>query len=251
MARVGSVDRSRVAVDAVRRVRRALPGDPGFGDPLSAAGSRGAAPVARVAARMFDEEPRALREAGLGALQVWQSVLERRGRGRGDAEVALLFTDLVGFSHWALRVGDDVALHLLRDVARASEPCVGAHRGQVVKRLGDGLMAVFPAPDLAVAAVCAMQDRVAEVDVAGHRPRLRAGVHRGRPRRIGDDYLGVDVNVAARLVEKARADEVLVSGPAAQDLDPGRYALRRRKSFQLHRVKGVPQDLVVYAVTRR
>ena len=249
LQRVGTADRSSGAVEALRRVRRALPGDPGFGDPLSASGRDGAATVARIADRLLDEQPRASREAGLGALQVWQSVLERTGRGRGDRELTVVFTDLVGFSAWALRAGDDDALALLRAVAAAIEPPVLSHRGRVVKRLGDGLMATFPSSQLAFDAVCEAGARLAGVEVAGYRPRLRAGLHTGRPRAIGSDYLGVDVNVAARLAEAAGADEVLVSATALAGLDATRVTTRRKKTFVFRSIKGVPADLAVYVAT--
>lgn len=249
--RLGQADRGPRAVQVVRRLRRVLPGDPGFGDPLSAAGRDSAATVARLADRLFDEQPRASREVGLGVLQVWQALAERSGRGAGDAEVTILFTDLVGFSSWALRAGDDAALTLLRAVARAVEPPVLQHRGKVVKRLGDGLMATFPAPQLAFDAVQAARARLEEVAVEGHRPALRAALHTGRPRAMGGDYLGVDVNVAARLCERAGAGEVLVSDTALAGLDPERVATRRKKSFAWSSAKGVPPDLVVYAATSR
>ncbi|MGZ6827797.1 MAG: adenylate/guanylate cyclase domain-containing protein, partial [Mycobacteriales bacterium] len=216
---VSEVNARPTVVEAVRRLRQVLPGDPAFGDPLWAAGRDPAGTVARVADRLFDDRPRATQELGLGALQVWQALVERTGRGTGDAELTLLFTDLVGFSSWALEVGDDTALTLLREVAKALEPPVLAHRGKVVKRLGDGLMATFPSPQLAFDAVQAARTRLAEVEVAGHRPRLKAALHTGRPRALGGDYLGVDVNIAARLVEKAGAGEVLVSDVAVAGLD--------------------------------
>ena len=87
-----------------------------------------------------------MRELGLGALQVWQALSEAQGRGRGDAEVAILFTDLVDFSGWALDVGDEAALELLRKVGREEEDAICGRGGDVVKRMGDGLMAVFPDP---------------------------------------------------------------------------------------------------------
>ena len=249
--RIGEADRAARTIAAVRRLRRALPGDPGFGDPLSAAGRDSAGTVARIADRLFDDQPRASREVGLGLLQVWQAFAERPGRGVGDAEVTILFTDLVGFSSWALQAGDDAALALLRAVAKALEPPVVQHRGKVVKRLGDGLMATFPAPQLAFDAVQEARARLAEVEVAGHRPALRAALLTGRPKSMGGDYLGVDVNIAARLCEKAGADEVLVSDTALAGLDPELVQTRRKKTFAWTAVKGVPSDLVVYAATPR
>jgi len=248
-ASLRSVDARPGVVEALRRVRKALPGDAGFGDPLSAAGSDGASVVARVADRLFAEQPRASKELGLGALQVWQAFLERTGRGQGDRELTLVFTDLVGFSSWALRAGDDDALALLRAVASAVEPRLLAHRGTIVKRLGDGVMATFPSAQLAFDAVVDARQQLATVEIAGHRPRMRAGLHTGSPRSIGGDYLGVDVNIAARLVEKAAAGEILVSDRALAGLDPSRVTTRRKKTFLFSKVKGVPDDVVVYAVT--
>jgi adenylate cyclase len=250
-ADVRRLDRRPGAVQALRRLRRILPGDPGFGDPLSAAGQDGAAPIARLADRLFDEEPRATRELSLGALQVWQSLLDRTGRGQGQHEVTILFTDIVGFSEWALHAGDEDALQLLREVASATEPAITIHRGRVVKRLGDGWMAAFPSSQLAFDALLDIRRRLGEVSVAGYRPRIRAALHTGRPRPIGGDYLGVDVNIAARLASKAGADEALVSGPALVGLDGDRISARRKKSLLLARLKGVPSDLAVYSVRPR
>lgn len=245
------MDQHTTAVEAVRRLRGALPGDAAFGDPLSASGRDGAGTLARITGQLFDEKPRASRELGLAALQLWQAGLERTGRGRADRDVTLLFTDLVGFSNWALQVGDDDALVLLRRVASALEPPMAAHRGQIVKRLGDGLMVAFPAPQHAWDALCEAQRRLRDVASDGYRPAMRAGLHTGRPRCIGDDYLGVDVTVAARLVEKASAGEALVSETTLSGLDRDHLSVRRKKSFALRKVKGVPADLDVYAVTLR
>lgn len=56
-----------------------------------------------------------------------------------------MFTDLVGFSDWSLATGDEATLRLLRKVAAAVEPPLLDRGGHIVKRMGDGLMAVFPA----------------------------------------------------------------------------------------------------------
>jgi len=168
---------------------------------------------------------------------------------RDEGPLTLLFTDLVGFSSWALEVGDDMAVTLLREATRAVEVPVGHHHGRVVKRLGDGVMATFRESQHAFDAVQEARVRLARVEVAGHTPRLRAGLHTGRPRAVRGDYLGVDVNIAARLAQKARPDEVLVSDVAFAGLDPERVHARRKKTFLLTAVKGVPVDMVVYAVT--
>jgi adenylate cyclase len=231
---------------ALQLARELLPGDSRYGDPLSTAGSDARALVARRLGEAAKERPGILKQAGLSALQVWEAVSEHGAGGKlGDDRLAIVFTDLVGFSDWALEAGDDLSLELLREVAGAIEPPVTAHGGEVVKRLGDGMMAVFDDPDEGVAAIFEARDRLEAVEVAGYRPRMRAGMHVGTPRRLADDYLGVDVNVAARVAEGASGDEFLVSGDALDELDPELVSSRRKLRF---RAKGVPSDVTAYSL---
>ncbi|HVL94935.1 MAG TPA: adenylate/guanylate cyclase domain-containing protein, partial [Solirubrobacteraceae bacterium] len=194
-----SVDEHPLLLRLAKAARRRLPGDDRYGDPLSLDGDEAPGLLGQRLALVAAERPSALKEVGFSALQVWQSLSEAQGRGRGDEEVTILFTDLCGFSSWALEVGDAQAVELLRRVANAVETPVRANRGRVVKRLGDGLMAAFADPEDAVAAAAAASAGVATIELDGYRPKLRAGVHVGRPRRLGGDYFGVDVNTAARI----------------------------------------------------
>lgn len=239
-------------IDGLRRVRRALPGDPAFGDPLSTAGPGSARAIARIADRALDDQPGASREVGLGALQVWQALLERTGRGRGTSEVTIVFTDLVGFSSWSLPAGDSATLELLREVARVVETPMQSRGGHVVKRMGDGIMAVFPNPDRAVQAVFAARRALTEVEVDGYRPRMRVGIHTGSPRRIGADWLGVDVNVAARIMALGGDGKVMASSTALSALAPGTLEALGittkpwRKAFFAPQPSGVPEDLGIW-----
>ena len=239
------VDQHPTLVRVARRLRGMLPGDDEFGDPLSTAGPKQLHMVGRRFAELTAERPGVLREAGLSALQVWQAMGEAQGRGRGTERLAIVFTDLVEFSAWALRAGDEPSVRLLREVDGVLQRTVRSHDGEIVKRLGDGMMAVFADAGDALEALGEAHAGVAELEVDGYRPRLRAGLHVGRPRRLGGDYLGVDVNVAARLTDEASADEVLVSGPALGLLDGAASEARRKRRFK---VKGVPKDLEAYSI---
>jgi class 3 adenylate cyclase len=183
----------------------------------------------------------------LAGLQLWQSLSEATGRGRGDLELALLFTDLVGFSSWALKAGDAPALELLREVGIAVETVVLGHEGRIVKRLGDGLMATFLSVEGAVDAALDAQVAIRDVVVDGYRPRMRAGVHWGRPRQLGGDYLGIDVNIAARVGDAAKAGQVLVSDPVRTRIEAGDLRVGRQRRL---RADGAPRDLHVAAVSR-
>ena len=229
----------------VRRLRDALPGDSRFGDPLSVSGSKQSDQVGRRISELSAERPGVLREAGFSALQVWQALSEAQGRGKGEVECTIVFTDLVEFSSWAVEAGDEPALALLRDVAEAIEPPVADHGGKVVKRLGDGMMAVFADPGDAVEAVLEARERLAEVEAPGYKPVIRAGMHVGQPREIGGDYLGVDVNVAARVAEGAAGDELLATDAVVEALEGDAVSARKKRLF---RGKGVPKDMTIYSL---
>jgi adenylate cyclase len=231
---------------AAKAARELLPGDSGYGDPLSTGGSNPSQALGRRLSAITAERPSLLGEIGLSALQVWESI-SSQGADRGERELAILFTDLVDFSDWSLRAGDTVAVELLRDVGAVIEPAVAEHNGVVVKRLGDGLMAAFDDPAGAVAAALEASDEISELEIDGYRPRMRAGVHMGRPRRIGGDYLGTDVNIAARVAEAASGGEVLISDSVRAHLDEEGLKLKRRR----FKAKGAPSGLSVYSVHRR
>lgn len=250
-----NTNRNPNIIAAIRRARRALPGDPEFGDPLSAAGDSGPQAAARAADRLMPDRDAATREVSLATLQLWQAITERVSGRPANAEVTLVFTDLVSFSEWALQAGDDATLRLLRRVAQVSEPPMLDSGGQIVKRMGDGMMAVFTEPATAVRATVEALAAVKTVEVDGYTPRMRAGIHTGRPQRIGSDWLGVDVNVAARVMERATRGGLIVSGQtlekiSVEDLESlGLNTKRVRRQVFAPRQSGVPTDLVMYRVT--
>ena len=250
-----NTNRNPEIVAAIRRARRALPGDPDFGDRLSAGGDGAPQTAARAADRLMPDRDAATREVSLATLQLWQAITERVSGRPANAEMTLLFTDLVSFSDWSLQAGDEAALRLLRQVAQAVEPPVLDAGGHIVKRMGDGMMAIFAEPVTAVRAAVAALEAMKTVEVEGYTPRMRAGIHTGRPQRIGADWLGVDVNIAARVMERATRGGLIVSGPtleriSADDLESLGVSVKRvRRQVFAPRQSGVPADLVMYRVT--
>lgn len=240
------LNRSPKLVETARRTRERALGDDQFVDRLSASRGRPSDLAARQLVALRGTTPGVMGELGLTALQAWQRLAESQDRGRGKVDVAILFTDLVGFSSWSLKAGDRAALRLLREVSEAIEPPIAERRGEVVKRLGDGLMAAFWDAPSAVDAAFVAGERIRSIEVDGYRPRLRTGIHLGRPRRLGGDYLGVDVNIAARLAEAAKPGEILVSGRALETLEPGAAEAKRRRFS----AKGAPKGLDAYALRR-
>jgi adenylate cyclase len=235
-------------VATAKFIRGLLPGDGSRdGDSLTTSGQLRRRITSQLATES-DERPSAMRELGLGALQAWDALSEAQRRRKGAVDVAILFTDLVGFSSWALKAGDESTIELLNRVVAFEGDAISDNGGVVVKRLGDGSMAVFDDPAAAVRAAHEAQRHCAEIEVEGFTPKLRAGVHLGRPRKVGGDYLGIDVNVAARVGEAAKGDEVLISSIAADGIDEGEFKLGRSKRLK---AEGAPDELYVSSVKPR
>jgi adenylate cyclase len=202
-------------------------------------------PMARLMSEVQPSGSSTMKEIGKGALQAWQALSEAQRRKRGTADVAILFTDLVGFSGWALEAGDEAALEALRQVGDAEQKAISDHNGAVVKRLGDGAMAVFGEAEAAVSAALQAQRTISKISMGGYRPRQRAGVHQGTPRKVKGDFLGVDVNIAARVGDAAEGGEVLVSDSVREQLDERRFKFGRARALD---APGAPPGLSVCSV---
>jgi class 3 adenylate cyclase len=241
------VDSHSSLLKVTRRLRRELPGDEQFGDPLSTAGRQPVEVLGRTVSALQPDRKSVLQELGFAGLQVWQSLSEAAGRGRGTQEMAVMFTDLAGFSSWALKAGDEPALALLRDVGTRVEAVIAQHEGRIVKRLGDGVMATFLSAQAALDAALDAQDEMGDIEIDGYQPRMRVGVHWGSPRKLGGDYLGVDVNIAARVGDAARPGQVLISDALLARVDTDGLRTSRLKRL---RASGAPRDLHVVRVSR-
>ncbi|ALG84864.1 adenylate/guanylate cyclase domain-containing protein [Gordonia phthalatica] len=236
-------DESNVAVRAAHLARKLAPTESRL-----STGDRTSDRVARILNDVRRDRPSAVREIGLASVAVWQSLIERRRPDpAGPVPATILFTDLVGFSSWALRAGDDQVLELLAEVNDATEQVIRAHGGQVVKTLGDGTMAVFLDAAEGIAAAHEAVGAISAIVVGDFRPALRAGLHTGAPRIVGDDFLGVDVNIAARVCDAAGGGEVYVSDATLEQVDLEDYAVKRKR----FKAKGVPKELQVFRVLPR
>jgi adenylate cyclase len=129
-------------------------------------------------------------------------------------EGMIVFTDIVGFTEFTALRGDDEALALLSkqdEVVDAALP----EDARVVKELGDGLLLWFPEAVGALRTAFVLQRRFEQESTATGAPLwVRMGLHHGNARRRGDDLIGHDVNVAARIVGIAGPGEVLLSDAA-------------------------------------
>lgn len=126
------------------------------------------------------------------------------------------FIDLVGYTAASWTHGDHTAARLSIRLSEIAAEVTGA-ADELVKSIGDAVMVRSPEPRQMLGLI----GRIWELcDREPRFPRLRAGAHHGPVVEHGGDYYGTTVNIAARVAERAAADEILITpamGAAAQD----------------------------------
>ncbi len=126
----------------------------------------------------------------------------------GPPQHTFLFADLVGYTAFTERVGDEAAADVAVAFQSAASHLAEDFDCEVVKSLGDAVM--IHGGD--AARVVALALRIArELSQERWCPPLRMGVHSGTAVRRDSDWYGSTVNVAARLADAAGAGEILIS----------------------------------------
>ena len=184
-----------------------------------------------------------------------------------SVEATIIVTDLRGFTASVEKLEPVAALAFLNEVQGELAACVREHGGTVDKFMGDGMLAVFGAPepmaDHAAAALRAVLDMRAAMTRLNTRRggsdplRIGVGVHSGpvvagcvgSGERLEFTVIGDTVNTASRLeaATKERGVDILISESTAANAGAtaaltllGKIALR-----------GKEQPLNVYQVARR
>jgi class 3 adenylate cyclase len=146
----------------------------------------------------------------------WSRTLKIRQILRAQLEagdpIALLFSDLRGFTAYTAARGDQAAFRLsrLHEETLRSKIDEG---GIVVKSFGDGVMAAFAEAAVAIRAAIAIQRGFHESDrTAPQEPtEVGIGIAGGSPVMTDVDFIGHAVNVAQRLSSIAKGGQILVN----------------------------------------
>jgi class 3 adenylate cyclase len=150
----------------------------------------------------------------------------------------LLFTDIVGSTEQLAAAGDGPWRAILDRLDKITEASVAAHRGRIVNRAGDGVLAVFDGPARAVRCAAVVRDQLATEGC-----QLRAGLHTGEIELRGNDVAGIAVHVASRISNEAGPGEVVVSRTVV-DLTAGSGL--RFAPIDSRTLKGVPGEWALF-----
>ena len=157
---------------------------------------------------------------------------------RGLATV--LFTDIVGSTKQADRLGDRRWGYLLDEHHARIRRLLDRFRGREIDTAGDGFFVTFDGPARAVRCGCAIRDAVREIGI-----EVRAGLHTGEVQRRGPAVTGMAVHVGARVAALARASEVLVTNTVQMLVLGSGIGFADRGQ---HALKGVPGEWQLFAV---
>jgi len=166
-------------------------------------------------------------------------------RGGFDAErvlTTIVFTDIVGSTLRAAALGDLRWHDLLDNHDRIVRHELGRFRGREVNTSGDGFVATFTSPSVAIDCADAIVDAVRPLGID-----VRIGIHAGEVEIRGDDVAGMAVHIGARVAALAGPSEVLVSSTVREIVTGSRHTFAERGE---HELKGVPGRWRVYALVR-
>lgn len=152
----------------------------------------------------------------------------------------VLFTDIVGSTDIAARLGDRRWRELLETHYEVARRELERFSGLEVDTAGDGLFARFDGPARAIRCACAIRDALRPLGL-----ELRAGLHTGECELVGRKVGGIAVHTGARVAAAARAGEVLVSS-TVKDLVAGSGIAFGDRG--VHELKGLPGEWRLFAV---
>ena len=163
----------------------------------------------------------------------------RRRRSTGRLLTTILFTDIVGSTELAAKLGDRAWRERLRQHHSQVRRQLRRHDGREVDTAGDGFFATFDQPVEAVHCALAVRDSVRELGI-----EIRAGLHFGEAER-GEKVGGMAVVIGARVAAAADAGEILVTSTLRELVIGSELRFADRG---VHTLKGVAGDWHLFAV---
>ena len=152
----------------------------------------------------------------------------------------VLFTDVVGSTQVAARLGDSRWKDVLAEHHRLARQRIQEYRGRVVGTAGDGILAVFDGPARAVRCAQELVNVMTSLSL-----EIRAGCHTGEVELDGAEVRGIAVHIGARIAAIAGPSEVLVSS-TVRDLVAGSGLVFEDRGE--HTLKGVPDQWQLFRV---
>ena len=162
--------------------------------------------------------------------------------------LTLMLADIEGSTGLVRQLEDDYPT-LLSDVRRILRATAGRLGGHEVDVHGDEFFAVFRhASDALLAALAIHRELRDGAWPRGASVRMRIGLHAGRPTLADQNYVGLAVHAAARIMAAGHGGQILLSEAAVRalgDPPPAGFTLRE---LGVHHLRGLSPEMLFQAV---
>ena len=161
--------------------------------------------------------------------------------------ITVMFTDIAGSTAMTQELGDAGAQEVVRAHNRIVREALSAFAGKEVKHTGDGIMASFNKTSDGVDASIQMQREISKhnKDQPSLPLHIKIGLNAGEPIAEENDLFGAVVQLSARIVDKAAADEIFVSEIIRGICAGKNYNFLKRGGFPM---KGFDEDINLFEV---
>lgn len=160
---------------------------------------------------------------------------------------SILFADIVGSTQLYEKFGDAKAEATISNVLDLIAETVERHQGIVIKTIGDEIMCRFDTPSPAIAAASDVQIEIdLQAKLSKSNLSVRIGLHHGPAILKNNDLFGDAVNVAARMANIAKANQIITTDDVVTSL-PQWQADKARK-FDHTKVKGKENPITIYEI---
>jgi adenylate cyclase len=166
-----------------------------------------------------------------------------------DAELAILFADVVGSTQLYEQLGDTRARDMVGRCVEIMRDATEANNGTVIKTIGDEVMATFGRADDAMAAAKSMQEKITgaeELALEHGHVAIRVGCHFGNVVQEQRDIFGAAVHTANRMTSQAKAHQIITTLSTVERLSPEWRATARQ--IDVATVRGKAEEVILFEV---
>ena len=167
---------------------------------------------------------------------------------RDNVDVAVMFADVTGSTKLYETMGDEAANRIIGKVLDVMAKITEMRQGFVIKTIGDEIMCRFGSANDCVRAANEIQEEIAGgVQGESIKIQIKVGLHFGSAILMQDgDVFGDAVNVAARMAQIAKGDQIITTAETIKLLDAELQDLSRQ--FDRTNVRGKEEQIVIYQV---
>jgi class 3 adenylate cyclase len=182
-------------------------------------------------------------DAHRATMDATERFVSRLARPAGSERVlaTILFTDIVGSTELAARVGDSAWRELLQKHHAIVRRELARFQGRELDTAGDGFFASFDGPARAVQAASAIRDALRSLEI-----EIRSGLHTGECEASDGKIAGIAVSIGARISSLAAPNEILVSSTVKDLVAGSGLGFEDRGD---HELKGIPETWRLFALS--